>query len=137
MFSYKNPQTMNNVVIIGCGGTGSRLLPLVSQIMSRGQWNDLMPLITLIDGDEVEVKNLTRQNFIREDVGRNKAECLAERYGQAFEIPILAIPEFVDVGSGYFSSWIESRSPQKIHQLHRRPTTIFLCVDNMEARFLS
>lgn len=35
--------------------------------------------ITIIDGDKVELSNLNRQNYLRSDVGRYKAECLAIR----------------------------------------------------------
>lgn len=135
MFSYKNTQIMNNVVVVGCGGTGGRLLPMIGQIMSRGQWNDLVPTVTLIDGDEVEVKNLTRQNFIVDDVGRNKAECLAERYGSAFEIPMICIPHFFQ-GSPSMGDWLRGHVPESMRRLvTERPTTFFLCVDNMKARF--
>jgi tRNA A37 threonylcarbamoyladenosine dehydratase len=33
----------------------------------------------------LETKNLIRQNFIRDDVGRNKAEVLAERYTELYD----------------------------------------------------
>lgn len=135
MFSYKNTQIMNNVVVVGCGGTGGRLLPMLGQIMSRGQWNDLVPTLTLIDGDEVEVKNLTRQNFIVDDVGRNKAECLAERYGAAFELPVVCIPRYFE-NANNFTGWLRDNVPDSMKRLvSDRPTTFFLCVDNMKARF--
>lgn len=35
--------------------------------------------ITIIDGDQVELSNLNRQNYIRSDIGKYKAEALAER----------------------------------------------------------
>lgn len=35
--------------------------------------------ITIIDGDKVELSNLNRQNYTREDIGRYKAEALANR----------------------------------------------------------
>lgn len=135
MFSYKNRQIMNNVVVVGCGGTGGRLIPMLGQIMSRGQWNDLVPTLTLIDGDEVEVKNLTRQNFIVDDVGRNKSECLAERYGAAFELPVVCIPHYFQ-GSDRWDNWLSNHVPANFYRLVAdRPSTIFLCVDNMKARF--
>jgi len=124
MFSYKNRQIMNNVVVVGCGGTGGRLLPMLCQIMSRGQWNDLVPTLTLIDGDEVEMKNLTRQNFIVDDVGRNKAECLAERYGAAFEMPVVCIPHFI-TETNSMDRWLSSKLPESMRRLVAdRPTTI-------------
>lgn len=35
--------------------------------------------ITLIDGDKVEMSNLNRQNYQRSDIGKYKAEALADR----------------------------------------------------------
>lgn len=35
--------------------------------------------ITIIDGDRIELSNLNRQNYTREDIGRHKAETLAIR----------------------------------------------------------
>ena len=35
--------------------------------------------ITIIDGDKVEENNLNRQNYTENNIGRYKAECLAER----------------------------------------------------------
>lgn len=136
MFTYTNRQILSNVVIVGCGGTGSRLIPMISQLMSRGKWNDMVPTITLIDGDELEVKNLTRQNFIMDDVGRNKAECLAERYGNAFEIPTVAINEFVPDNVTDMTNWIGRSVPESMRRLvSDRPTVFFLCVDNMKVRY--
>lgn len=136
MFTFTNRQILSNVVIIGCGGTGSRLLPMVSQLMSRGKWNDMVPTITLIDGDEVEVKNLTRQNFIMDDVSRNKAECLAERYGSAFEIPTVCINQYVPDNVRSISEWLSRNVPDSMTKLvANRPTVFFLCVDNMKARY--
>lgn len=136
MFTFTNRQILSNVVIIGCGGTGSRLLPMISQLMSRGKWNDMVPTITLIDGDEVEVKNLTRQNFIMDDVGRNKAECLAERYGGAFEIPTICINQYVPDNVISMNDWLARSVPDSMTRLvANRPAVFFLCVDNMKARY--
>ena len=136
MFTYTNRQILANVVIIGCGGTGSRLLPMISQLMSRGKWNDMVPTITLVDGDEVEVKNLTRQNFIMDDVGRNKAECLAERYGGAFELPTVCINQYVPDNVPPMMAWLSANVPEQMRRLvGDRPTVFFLCVDNMKVRY--
>ena len=35
--------------------------------------------ITIVDGDKVEKSNLNRQNYTDNDIGKYKAECLAER----------------------------------------------------------
>jgi molybdopterin/thiamine biosynthesis adenylyltransferase len=51
--------------------------------------------IYVIDGDIVEEKNLSRQNFITPDVGRNKALVVAERYARAFGINVIPCTEFL------------------------------------------
>lgn len=63
----------SHLYIIGCGGVGSWLTPALTLLMSPDQ-------ITLIDMDTLEEKNLDRQLFKPEDIGRSKAEALAERY---------------------------------------------------------
>ena len=61
-----------NVMIIGTGGIGSYLVPLLNQV-------DLYN-ITAYDSDIVEIKNLTYQNFTKSDVGKKKVLALGERY---------------------------------------------------------
>lgn len=62
----------NKIMIIGCGGIGSFLIPLLDRV-------DMYD-ITVFDPDIVETKNLTYQNFQFDDVGENKAEALALNY---------------------------------------------------------
>ncbi len=80
------------ILVIGCGGTGGWVIPhLARLIRSLGVGS-----LTIADGDTVEVKNLTRQNFVASDVGENKSLALAKRYSAAFGFPIRAIPGFLD-----------------------------------------
>lgn len=95
MISYTPSFIPNKFLIIGCGGTGSRLVPLVAQFIKACNWI-LDPEITLVDDDIVEPKNLTRQNFVSSDVGKNKAEVLANRYGRAYGVSIKAVRSRVD-----------------------------------------
>jgi len=44
--------------------------------------------LTLIDHDRVEPRNLFRQNFYPDDVGKFKSQVLAERYSRLYGIPI-------------------------------------------------
>lgn len=39
---------------------------------------------------------MTRQNFVRNDVGKNKAEVMATRYGRAFGLEVDFIPDYVE-----------------------------------------
>ncbi len=59
-----------SVLIAGAGNIGSHLAPLVARAGVR--------LVRIVDRDRVEQKNLTNQAFRAADVGRPKAEVLAE-----------------------------------------------------------
>lgn len=61
------------VIIVGAGGIGSALF----QDLCRFLPHTLD--IHLMDGDTVEGRNIQRQHFSRKDLGRNKAEALAEK----------------------------------------------------------
>ena len=71
--------------IIGCGGVGSAIVPSFCLLKSPGD-------ITLVDGDSIEKKNLNRQLFDAAQIGMNKAQALAARYGCHF------IPEWFTRG---------------------------------------
>lgn len=61
----------SHIVIVGVGGLGSISAPLLS---ASG-----IGKITLVDFDTVDISNLSRQIFYREnDVGRLKVDCLAD-----------------------------------------------------------
>jgi hypothetical protein len=85
---HKELPAICSVVVIGCGGTGSQLIPDLVRAFKFGNNVYDGTDITLVDGDFVESKNIERQNFISRDIGKNKAEVLAKRYGQVFGIPV-------------------------------------------------
>ena len=63
---------MRKVLIIGAGGIGSFLIPLLDKTA--------LYTITVYDPDRVESKNLTYQNFEEEDVGKHKVAVMNQRY---------------------------------------------------------
>ena len=73
------------VLIIGAGGIGSFLIPLLDKV---GLYNK-----TVADPDKVETKNLSYQNFKIVSVGQNKASNMADNYSgsvtKAIRFPIL------------------------------------------------
>jgi len=67
------------IVLVGCGGTGGFLAEAICRLLI-GRSAQLF----LIDMDRVEAHNVARQAFDRNDVGRFKAEVLAERLARRF-----------------------------------------------------
>lgn len=88
LFNNRNLKSTHNwpvkaIVVIGCGGTGSWLIPKLVKTINDMKRKNLITkdfTLTLVDGDTVESKNLIRQNFIEQDIGKNKAAVMADRY---------------------------------------------------------
>jgi PRTRC genetic system ThiF family protein len=81
-----------NLVLIGCGGTGSWLAPTVARYARLLTENfDRDVKVTFVDPDRIEPKNVYRQNFAEAEIGLYKAETLAFRYGLAWGVSIIAM----------------------------------------------
>jgi molybdopterin/thiamine biosynthesis adenylyltransferase len=106
-YTIRNHRTRNDhttkVVIVGCGGTGGRTIPLVTQhianhnlyIRTSNAYREKAFLkheigLIFVDGDEegVELKNTLRQNFYQFDVGKKKAQIMAERMSALYGMDI-------------------------------------------------
>ena len=98
------------VTVVGCGGTGGFAAESLCRLLPGRA--DLV----LIDMDRVEERNLLRQNFYREDLGRFKSETLAHRLAKKFDRQV-----------GY------STLPVAMTEL-ASPGLIIGCVDNGLAR---
>ncbi|MCL5107429.1 MAG: ThiF family adenylyltransferase [Chloroflexi bacterium] len=68
------------IVVVGCGGTGSFLAEAICRLLIGRKAQ-----LYLVDMDRVEEHNVGRQSFDRGDVGRFKAQVLAERLSRRFE----------------------------------------------------
>jgi len=81
------------IIMLGAGGTGGHIAPHLYRLLhALNRYAE----VVVCDGDIVEEKNLVRQNFISADLGRNKAQVLAERYASAFGLAVSYIPEFIE-----------------------------------------
>lgn len=85
---HRSLKKKSKVFIFGAGGTTSWFLPKILKIYNDA-FHKVPNLsydldIVLIDKDEIEPKNLIRQNFISEDIGKNKAQVLSERYSELY-----------------------------------------------------
>lgn len=90
-----------NLVLIGCGGTGGWLAVNLPRIAYLQKLAGKKVVITLIDPDIVEAKNIPRQNFISSDLRLPKAAVLAARYGLQWGMEINAIVAPFKVDMGY------------------------------------
>lgn len=75
-----------NVHVIGAGGTGGWCVEFLARLLAGENHK-----IHVYDGDMVELKNLKRQNFSRDDVDLNKAEVLCRK----LSTQILDAPELI------------------------------------------
>jgi PRTRC genetic system ThiF family protein len=82
-----------HLYLIGCGGTGGWLVQTLSRLTKILTDQGGSVSLTLIDPDIVEKVNIPRQNFTQADLGLNKAQVLALRYGMAYGVDVKAIPE--------------------------------------------
>lgn len=147
MFNFTPGTIPNNVFVIGGGGTGGRLIPMLSQFMrsiTRGVsptgWLE-SPKIWLIDDDVVEQKNILRQNFIDRDVGKHKAVVLAERYTKAYGVEIIPLTmRITTAGASEFHTAVDDHL--FIKNNHRNvnfrgiigTSIVVICVDSVQAR---
>jgi PRTRC genetic system ThiF family protein len=74
----------SGIALVGCGGTGGFVAEGLCRLLLSYPGHRLI----LIDGDRVEERNLGRQSFYPEDLGRFKSQALAERLARRFGTPI-------------------------------------------------
>ena len=118
------------IVMLGAGGTGGHIAPHLYRLLHA---LDRPVEVIIADGDIVEEKNLVRQNFISCDLGRNKAQVLAERYASAFGMEIKYVPDFIE-SEDKLSELLKTR---KIYYNQPEPLTILIgAVDNNKSRQL-
>ena len=118
------------IIVLGAGGTGGYLIPHLYRI-GYAIGRDIR--IIVCDGDVVEEKNLIRQNFIVQDIGRNKAQVQAERYSAAFGIECEYRPEFIETENELYHLTLPDHQPYG----HPSQRVILLgCVDNNRSRQL-
>ena len=119
-----------NLFLAGAGGTGSHAAGHISRMMATtGLFSSRINSLTIIDGDLVEEKNVARQNFIKNDVGKYKAERLARRYSLAFGISLRYVTKYLDKG------FLGENGDIPIGGLNN-PTIIIGAVDNNKCRRL-
>jgi len=112
-------------IVVGAGGTGSFVVPALARLIYelKLQQNKSAEML-IIDPDIVEASNIPRSNFCFAEVGRYKAQTLAERVATAWGIETSFSCEKFDCDKHLKSSNSDYRSL----------TIIVGCVDNYLAR---
>lgn len=80
------PTERVHVVVVGAGGTGGRVLLLLPRLLRAGD------VVSIVDPDVVEMKNLARQHFHPTDIGRPKVDVAAERFAAVAPEGVTVIP---------------------------------------------
>lgn len=118
------------IVVLGAGGTGGYVIPHLYRL---GYASEHPTRIIVCDGDVVEQKNLIRQNFVEQDIGRNKAQALAARYAAAFGIECEYRPEFIETQEELHILTEPDRVP---YPMEPQRVILLGCVDNNKSRRL-
>jgi hypothetical protein len=85
----------DKVFIVGAGGTGTILIPILTRLLAYTPQTQNSS-ITIIDGDDFETKNLTRQSISHQNVGQNKATAIAEECHRLGFDNVVSIEDFID-----------------------------------------
>lgn len=115
-----------NIHVIGAGGTGGYCIEFLTRLLAGGNHK-----IHVYDGDTVELKNLKRQNFSKDDVDLNKAEALCRRLAdQVMDAPELtAHAGYITSEEAFLADILLSLEPDE-------SLVIVLAVDNVATRKL-
>lgn len=119
---------LGGVLVIGCGGTGSHLIPDLARVLHYHPNAEGSSLV-VCDGDEVEEKNLERQNLtmpLNSDNHINKALDLATQVRHLKDVE--AWPRFINGPEDLHDwMWAERRKQAKDPSVL---SVILCCVDN-------
>ncbi|MBD2449004.1 ThiF family adenylyltransferase [Nostoc sp. FACHB-152] len=114
--------TRINFVLVGVGGTGGFLAEDLCRIILQLQRTRKEINFAIVDGDTVELNNISRQNYQQAEIGLPKAETLAARCSAKYGIEITAVCDWFEEDMIRTASWWNTL------------TVIIGCVDNSTAR---
>jgi hypothetical protein len=145
---FANTVKSLNIFQIGVGGTGSWIVPPMCKFMnnikrrySTGE-NPLKVVYTLVDNDIVEDRNILRQNFQHEDIGRYKATALKRNNFRIFDnirivdTRISKKNDLIDLTYGTMNEHEINNPNFEINYVEKSLNIFIGCVDNNDARNL-
>lgn len=113
-----------HIMVVGCGGTGGNFVKEFARFLYSSEKSGGTDIkVTLIDGDIVEEKNISRQPFTKEDIGLNKAEAMCQ-----------AVYEVFGLSFEFYNSYIESAKTLKSICTEKDLPILIGAVDNHAAR---
>lgn len=87
--------TKFKIIIVGAGGTGGNFIKEFGRYLYSANIRQHVEII-IIDGDQVEKRNLVRQPFLEQDIGKNKAEVMAEILSEVYGITCSYDPNYIE-----------------------------------------
>lgn len=122
--TYHIDVNFEKVIVVGAGGTGSMIIDGLCRLLIK---KPDIP-IYIIDYDRVKKKNILRQNFYPQDIGKFKSQVLAERYALIYgrKIAYYIAPFDEDI--------IEQRLAENMGTVLTTNALIIGCVDTHTGR---
>lgn len=109
---------VKSVVVVGCGGIGSHLIPPLCRFLAAEKFEGN---VIFWDGDSFDLKNQVRQEFKVDGVGQNKATVMMERMRELHPtLTVVDRNEYVTLAN--------------VHTCCLEDSIVFVCVDNHPAR---
>lgn len=114
---------MKHVVIVGLGGIGSALLEPLIRFLNYSDDVEKEVVVTLVEGDDFENKNMTRQRCTGDDIGRPKVDVMIDIARKiAPNLRLVSIPAYIQESN--------------VSSIIREDSAVFICVDNHPTRML-
>ena len=127
-----------DVLCVGAGGTGGFFISGFGGFLSAFRNDDIHISFGIMDGDQVERKNLERQTgFQADDIGLNKAVLMMEAIRDALPDGrsgrVLAFPKYLDCQTDIYNAFSALR--QGVGLYNSKVYKVLVgCVDNHRAR---
>lgn len=109
-----NPNDIPPITVIGNGAIGTGVAIILTKLGASN--------ITLIDGDDVDVHNVSNQYFAGDAVGRNKADAL---YNEVMRIAPMGIKPYVMT----IPEFLTEENKERINTEY-----VIMCVDGLDTR---
>lgn len=116
--------TISNIIVIGCGGVASWMLPPLVKLIKQLEHQ---PKLWLVDGDTIEERNLERQFFNEKNIGQNKASAMYDMFNPGSDEGMEYVGQYYTEGSILRSAVEETTMPEGL-------SLFICCADNHAAR---